>query len=727
MRWQRVAQIVIAAVVIVFIGVIGTTLRRQKGTPQQETPPPPREKGNPQIQNPGGGDFTKYDGDRKVFDITFGKNVVFPDGRTTFSKGVKVTTQRNGRDMIVQSEEADVVPDPDGGTGLKTAVFRKNVSLTSAGGMEVKAEEATYDEAEGMVKIPGAVEFVKGRTRGKGIGATFDRNREVLWILDRAQLTVAPGRDGRGAISTASGSAGMAKADHYIRLTTNARITGEGRVIEADDITITLTEDDERVQMLQLRGNSRITGGSGGPQAMSAKDIDLMYAEDGRTLQHAQLMQQAVLQLPAPSGGRGKRITGTTIDVALAPNGSTITNLSATENVQVDLPAENNGPVRRIRSATMVAIGAPDTGLKNATFGGKVEFRETQAARRNVAAVERVARSETLVVDTKPGFGAIQLADFRGNVKFDDAPDLSAQAQRAIYYLDSDRIELMPSEGDPGPSPLLNDGTLAVSARTIDFTLKTREMNADTKVKSTIVTKRTGPGQQRTGGKAPSMLKEGEPVNVTANRMKYLGSTATATYSGNAKLWQGTETTIEGDTIIVDDRNGNLAATVNVSTLLTLDEVDKKTGQKKRSETRGKAESFVYNEAKRLATYTTKAQIKGPQGHVTADRIELFLKPVGANELQRAEAYAAEDGLVSVKESLRTAKGTHLTYTAADEKYLMVGTPVTMVEEDAGGSCRVGTGATLTFFRASEAGQMDGIKGVIQSRTETVPCASVKR
>ena len=56
---------------------------------------------------------------------------------------------------------------------------------------------------------------------------------------------------------------------------------------------------------MELRGHSRITGGSGGPQAMSARDIDLAYAEDGRTLQRARLIENAAVQLPAPApGGR---------------------------------------------------------------------------------------------------------------------------------------------------------------------------------------------------------------------------------------------------------------------------------------------------------------------------------------------------------------------------------------------------------------------------------------
>lgn len=722
MRWQRVAQIAIALCVVVFIGLIAKSLRTQKGQ-SKETPPPTRTAGGEALYNPLGGNFTKYDGDKKVFDIKFGSNTVFPDGRTTFSKGVELTTQRNGKEIVVKALEADVVP--DGSNGVKSAVFRKDVRLTAGSGMEVTGQEATYDEAEGVVRIPGPVEFTKGRTKGKGIGATYDRNREVFWILEQAQVTVAAEKDGKGALVASSRTAGLARAEHYMRLTTGARIAGEGRVIEGDEITIMLTEDDERMQLLQVRGNSRITGGS---QSMSARDIDLKYGEDGRTLQHAQLIEQAVLQLPGTAGTSGKRISGKTIDLALGPDGATVTNLAATENVQVDLPAEGKVTAKRIRSSTLVATGAPGIGLQQATFGGKVEFRETQDAARNVPAVDRTARSETLVIDTRPGLGAIQKADFRGNVKFNDKADLEAESQRGLYYLDRDRIELMPSDGDPGPSPLLNDGKMSVAARTINFTLGTRELEADTKVKSTFLTKqnRAARGQTAGAGRVPSMLKEDEPVYVTSNRLKYLGASSLATYSGNVKLWQGNDTTIKGDTIVLDDRNGNLTATLNVSTLLTLEETDAKTAQKKRSQTTGKSELFVYNDARRLATYTAKAQITGAQGHITADKIELFLKPAGTNELDRAESYAADGELVIVREGLRTAKGTHLTYTARDEKYLMVGTPVTMIEEDKNGSCNVAQGATLVFNRAGGMGQIDGA-GIVQGTTKNMPCAAAGR
>jgi len=730
MTWQRLAQIAIAAFVVIFIGVIAISMGRERAVPPQADPPP-RAPGNPQIENPKGGVIDQYQGDKRVLQIKFGKNLVFPDGRVTFSNGVEVTTLRNGRDMIVKAEEADVVSNPNDTKELKTAVFRKNVVLTSGGGLEVKAAEATYDDADGIVRIPGPVEFVKGRTKGSGVGATYDRNREVLWILDQAQLAVMPGPDGKGAVSATSGTAGLARADHYMKLVTRARIDAEGRLIEGDEITVVLTPDDQRMQMLQLRGNSRISGG--GPQTMSARDIDLTYAEDGRTLQHAELIEQSVLQLAGTAGAGTKRIAAKTISLGLAPDGSTITALSSNESVQLDLPAENNAPAKRIRSATLVATGSPDGGLRQATFGGKVEYRETQAARRNVAAIDRTARSESLIVDTEPGLGAIQKADFHGNFKFIDSPAVTGEAQRGLYYLARNRIELMPSDGEPGPKAMLNDGKISVSARSINFTLGSRELEAETQVRSTILAKeRGGPAavgaQPGSTGKVPSMLKDNEPVNVTSNRLAYKGELSTATYTGSVNLWQGSETTIKGDTIILDDKNGNLTASGNVSTLMTLDEVSKETGERKRTETAGKSETFVYNDARRLATYASRAQIQGPQGHVTAGKIELFLKPVGANELDHAEAYGSTADLVVFREDTRRATGTHLTYTAADEQYLMVGTPVTTYDDQKDGTCNVGTWSTVQFFRSSVQGTMTG-NGISRGNSTNVPgpCSAVKR
>ena len=116
-----------------------------------------------------------------------------------------------------------------------------------------------------------------------------------------------------------------------------------------------------------------------------------------------------------------------------------------------------------------------------------------------------------------------------------------------------------------------------------------------------------------------------------------------------------------------------------------------------------------------IATAEARAHIVGPQGDLTGDRIELYLKE-GGSELERAEA----DGHVTVIENNRTGIGNHLTYTAANETYVLTGTPVEVVEEATDG-CRKTMAATVRFQRLVDTVQTEASPGT-QVRTQTIPC-----
>ena len=700
MRWQRVAQAAIAIFVIGFTAFLAMTLRRQGGSTVAPTQPP-RAAPDAPVENPDGGKQQVTDPSGKErWKAEFGRHVSLADGRQQLSGNVTATINRGDRQFIVRSREADITPAPD---GVKDAVFRGNVRITGSGGLEVRGEEARYTQADGIMTMPGAVAFTKGRTTGSGTHATYDQQREVLWIRENARVDAPPAADGSGALHATAGAIGIARADHYIRLERNGRIEGDNRIAEADEITIRLTDDDERVRALELRGRSRIIGTSGPLKEMTARDIDMAYGADGRTLQQVRLVENAVAQLTGAGGGAGQRIAAATIDMGLGPDGTTLTNLSANDRVQLDLPPEATEPAKRIESQTLTATGAA-AGLQNATFGGGVVYRESRAARRNLPAVDRTARSQTLIAETKPGLGAIQKADFRGTVRFTDAPDFVAEAQQGIYDIARDRLDLLSMDGQPGvASPTVTDGNVTVAARTIQFGLASREMTADTKVRSTI--RQTAKAGE--AGKAPSMLAKDEPVNVTANRLTYKGRNSAATYTGNVTLWQGEDTTIKGASITIDDKSGNLAASGGVTTSFPVEDTGAKKGPARQT-TLGSAETFTYDDAKRLATYSVKANIRGPQGDLSGEKIELFLRK-DSNSLQRAEAYGA-NGAVQVREGKRIAKGSHLTYTADDEQYLMIGAPVEIVEEK-DGVCTETVGATARFNRVTEGASVEGATG----------------
>ena len=80
----------------------------------------------------------------------------------------------------------------------------------------------------------------------------------------------------------------------------------------------------------------------------------------------------------------------------------------------------------------------------------------------------------------------------------------------------------------------------------------------------------------------------------------------------------------------------------------------------------------------------------------------------GGGSLEKVEAYDQ----VSLKADARTAKGQRMTYFAAEERYLMTGSPVSIIEE-----CRETTGKTLTFYRSVDRVLVDGIE---ERRTQTL-------
>jgi lipopolysaccharide transport protein LptA len=202
----------------------------------------------------------------------------------------------------------------------------------------------------------------------------------------------------------------------------------------------------------------------------------------------------------------------------------------------------------------------------------------------------------------------------------------------------------------------------------------------------------------------PSMLKQDQPVNVTAGQLDYDGKQSRASYTGNAQLWQG-ETVIKAPSLVIDSKNGNLDATGPVATVSILQQQGKTGVEKARSI--GTANGFKYEDAERRATYSGDAHLTGPEGDVTANKIELYLKPSG-DELERVEAY---ENVTLHSESSKTT-GMRLTYFDADGRYLVNGTPVLTVDQCG----RETTGHTLTFYKATDRITVDGNE---QIRTQT--------
>ena len=310
MRWQKPARFVIALFIVAFAGVVIVSLRRSS----RVTPPAEIVKfdDKPVMQTSGGSDWKRLDKAGKVvFAIHCETQKIYEDGRTVCERSTLTLPDRDGRTITITSDSADGMPAPQGSapaatksSGFSTAVLKGNVKLHTSDDLTVTCAEATYSDTTGILAVPGPVNFTRGRMTGSGKGATYDQKRDVLWILAEARIAIAADPSGGGKLDASSGTAGLARADHYVRLSQAAHVVADNRTIDADDITANLTPDDQKITLMQLRGHSHIVGTGPSAQDMAAKDIDLTYGPDGRTLQQSKLMEDSVLRMPADGGRR---------------------------------------------------------------------------------------------------------------------------------------------------------------------------------------------------------------------------------------------------------------------------------------------------------------------------------------------------------------------------------------------------------------------------------------
>jgi lipopolysaccharide export system protein LptA len=206
----------------------------------------------------------------------------------------------------------------------------------------------------------------------------------------------------------------------------------------------------------------------------------------------------------------------------------------------------------------------------------------------------------------------------------------------------------------------------------------------------------------------PSMLKSDQLVYIAADDLDYDGGLSKAIYNGSTKLWQA-ETSVQGQTLELDSQSGDLTASGSVTTSAMFEQMDTAKQKKERVRSIGTTKDFKYEEASRRATYTGDAHLSGPQGDMTADKIELYLKPSG-DEIDRAEAYEK----LTLREQNRKTTGARMTYTTANETYVVTGLPVAIVDQCG----RETKGRKLTFAKATDTVVVDG-GGQVRTQTQS--------
>ena len=674
------------------IGAVAYTLR-----PREVAAPPPKlERSSPDaVIEVQGGDAIQLKGKDQDLRVEYRVQTTNKDGETVLRDVKIMVNNRGGRNYIVTGKEAFV--------GKQNTSFdvRGDVKMETDDGLVATSQQASYTEAERMVRIPGQVQFSQGRMSGSGVGFTFDEQRDVMWILDKADVKFAA-KDNLAPMAFTSGTFGYARRDRYMRFEKTMHMERDAQVIDADSAMVRLFPDREEPDYVELRNGARVTGSgaSSALKSMSARDINLDYADDGRTLQNATLAGKAEIQVAGQGSSGAQRLAGDFMDIGLEPDGS-VRHLAARDGVVVTLPATKDAAARTIRSNSLAATGNAQ-GIREMIFSEGVEYREPGAK----GQAGRTVRARNLEAGLDAAAGTLEVARFLGNVDFTDGP-LRATSGEARYEVNGGKLALL----GQSPSPHIDSDTVAIDAVTIDVTLNPRTMTANGNVRSTLLPPKK-PAAGTAEAKRPGLLAEKEAVSIISESLRYDEAARKADYKGKTILLQG-QTTIHANTLTIDESKGDLTANGKVITNLVIagkQDDTKEAAEKPAAKHKpmiARAETFNYSDQTRMATYTTTAQLDGDQGNLSAGKLELQLAK-GENTLERLDATGAVVAVVD----RRTVTGTRLLYSAADDKYVVTGAPVKMVDAD----CQETSGKTLTFWKASDRVQVDGNNEV---RTQT--------
>jgi hypothetical protein len=416
-RWQRQARLGFGLFALIFAAVLWFVIDERR-------PPAPSraiERIDPAaVSEIKGGDVVQVKGQTRDIRVEFATQVLYSDGSAKYTGFKALIDDRGGRDFEITGDEAQVAAEQS------AFDVRGNVGLRTSDGLVATTDHATFAEAEGVLRGPGPITFARARVTGSGVGFKYERSIDRLELLDRAVITVAPAADG-GGMAVRSGSAAHSRAERFLRFERGMHMERDGQVITADAATVFLLQDRDEPEVVELRGNASIAGNGtmGSLQDMQARDMNLRYAPDGRTLQHALLIGQSRLQLARADGTPGQQLSAETTDMTLADDGS-VTRLIGRDNVTVTMPPVEAASAREVTAQTLTGSGMAGRGLTEMLFETNVVYREDVPG-----SPPRVVRARTLNADLSAA-GTIDQAHFSGGFDFADGA-MTARSTEAAY------------------------------------------------------------------------------------------------------------------------------------------------------------------------------------------------------------------------------------------------------------------------------------------------------
>lgn len=716
---RRLVLVALIAVIVIVLGNYG--LRRWRA--QQARESVPATVPTDVRQQAERFTFSRSEGGQTLFHVE-AQRTTERAGKTTVLEDVFITIYGRGGERADEIRTARCEYDVEG-TGQITCPEEVVVHLR--GGQEGVADyqraiilttaAVRFDPVTSVAWTDQPVRFEFPKGRGEAVGLRY-QSQEPAFELQK-QVSIQVTRDGEPAHISGSGLRFYARELAFELVPPLEINAGQERLV-SDRLRMEL-DSDFRTRRIDASGNVAVRIQlRGRPVTARAAQAAAEYASDGRIERLRATGQVFIEQQGAASTEQLSCAEAVflfdsdhrQVERMTATGGARLLSTTAEQTRELRAPAME----LRMRGAEQTLIARPATGgsgqrptlvmrsragegqtivadrielqfenqerLRALTAAGSVEMKQTRPNKpvQNTSSDTLHARFDAS--------GRLSEAEQQGKFRYRD-DRWQAEAGRAAYSAASGLYRLQ-------EQPAFRDASSRTSARVIELDERGGILSAEGSVLTAY----------RDSAKDKPGFGTGEPVNISAERLRAEQASGRARYQGRARLWQG-ESRLAADSIDLYRSPRRLVAEGNVSGVFvdSQETAAESAAKKQRQTVEVASERFTFTEADRRGLFEGNVTAHNGFGRLRAPQLELFLvqAEAGGTELQRALAR----GGVVIEQNGSQALGEQAEYLAAARTVTMWGGDPKLIDPSSGTTA----GDRLTLFLADGTIRVDSAEG----------------
>jgi lipopolysaccharide export system protein LptA len=589
--------------------------------------------------------------------------------------------------------------------------------------IHLRTTDLILNQKTGNGWTPAAVEFSVPQANGSALGAEYIAKTGTLKLLSQVRIRW----NGATSATLLAREAMLEKSPREIVLR-DGRADAVERHAQADEIRLFLRDDNALDHALAV-GHVRIHSLANPAVTVSAEQLEVNMRMRG--VERAVFSGEVNLRTEGPESAEASaaravlgfddedRVNKISSDGGVKLTEHPRPGVSTAQQTEVSSPGMEFFLTHGRRLSRAETVGPPEITLSPATpksgprtqvtadkftasfsalgqlslVHGESHARvvTTTDGKNGPAAPQAVSTSDTIDAYFRPGSGVESLLE-QGHFAYSSGTE-QAFADRA-RYTSSDQVAVLSG------SPRIVQLAMTTSAQTVRLNRQTGEGVGEGDVKTTYTD-----WKPQAGG---ALLAGSSPVHVTARMVRVDRDSGVALYTGNVRLWQDANL-VEAPSIRFEKDRRTLVADSSpeqkVSTMLA--EIDRRGNS---SPVRVTSSRLVYRDEERQAHFEGGVLVQGADLTISADNMNVFLLPrekkpeaqVGDGPAQLDRIVAT--GSVRITQSSRRAVGEQLTYTAADEKFVLTGGLPSIFDAEHGKI----TGVSLTYFRRDDRVVVEG-------------------